>query len=37
MAEADLIPIKGARPQDLQQFLINNEVALNQYKAIAIV
>ena len=29
MAEADLISIKGARPQDLQQFLKRNEVALN--------
>ena len=37
MSEADLISIKGARPQDIQQFLINNQVALNQYKAVAVV
>ena len=37
MSEADLISIKGARPQDIQQFLINNQVALNQYKALAVV
>ena len=36
-SEADLISIEGARPQDLQQFLINNQIALNSYKAFAIV
>ena len=37
MSEADLISIKGARPQDLQQFLITNQIARNSYKAFAIV
>ena len=37
MSEADLISIKGARPQDIQQFLLNNQVALNEYRAIAVV
>ena len=37
MSEADLISIKGARPQDIQQFLLNNQVALNGYRAIAVV
>ena len=36
MSEADLICIKGARPEDIQEFLTNNEVALNQYQAVAV-
>ena len=37
MAEVDLISIKGARHEDLQQYLENNEVAMNSYKVIAVV
>ena len=37
MSEADVISIKGARPQDIQQFIINNHLALNQYRAVAVV
>ena len=35
--EADLISIKGTRPQDLEVFLNDKQIALNNYKVGAIV
>ena len=36
MAEMDLVSIKGARPQDLQDYLVNQQIDLN-YQVIAVV
>ena len=37
MRDADLTPIKGTRPQDLEVFLNDNQYALNIYKVLAII
>ena len=36
MEEMDLVSIKGARPQDLQDYLVNQQIDLN-YQVIAVV
>ena len=37
MAEVDLISIKGARPQDLEQYLMNNPLPMDTYRVIAVI
>ena len=37
MGELDLISIKGARPEDLQEYLVDQEIQLNDYQVIAVV